>query len=87
MAAAASELLTGWCLFGLALLVRGGALGFRVLPPWLFLGWGLLRARSCPCQALQRVSFFLRFPFLPRCSLSPFPLGTGSPPFALSLSF
>lgn len=29
MAAAASELLTGWCLFGLALLVRGGSPGAR----------------------------------------------------------
>lgn len=83
MAAAASELLTGWCLFGLALLVRGGSLGLRVPPAWLFLGWGLLRVRSCPCQALPRVGFFLRFCFLSRCYLSPFPLGDAQPPLSL----
>lgn len=87
MAAAASELLTGWCLFGLALLVRGGSLGIRVSPAWLFLGRGLLKVRSCPCQALQRVGFFLRFRFPSRCSPSPFPLGDGQTPFPLSFSF
>lgn len=82
MAAAASDLLTGWCLFGLALLVRGGSPALRRAPQTS------LPSPPLPSLSLCRLLLLLRplavpvlgiLPALLARTPEPVPAASGSP--------